>query len=133
MLSALEEAIYDVLSNSTDITEVVDDRIYAGYAPEGAAMPYIVFNYVTGEDWLCGGGNNRVGTVARYLIEAYQQGESFPHQLAELIDEALNGGQWTDGDVIVDFYRLRPFSQPDNTDGREFRRSGGFYELIVRG
>ena len=88
---------------------------------------------MTAEDVICGGGNGRSATFYRYLIEAYAAGESFPHDIADLIDSTLNGATWTDAPHVVDFYRVRPFSASGDIDGREYRRSGGVYELIWRG
>lgn len=56
-------AIYAILSNRPSITDVVSTRIYPESAPEGAAMPYIVYSVV---------GNSPVETKEETVVDEAQ-------------------------------------------------------------
>lgn len=56
-------AIYAILSNKAEITNLVGTRIYPESAPEGAAMPYIVYSVV---------GNSPVETKGETVVDEAQ-------------------------------------------------------------
>ena len=56
-------AIYAILSNRASITDIVSTRIYPESAPEGAAMPYIVYSVV---------GNSPVETKEETVVDEAQ-------------------------------------------------------------
>jgi len=56
-------AIYAILSNKAAITNLVGTRIYPESAPEGAAMPYIVYSVV---------GNSPVETKGETVVDEAQ-------------------------------------------------------------
>ena len=45
----LEDAIYTMLNGDATLTTFVNDRIYAGKAPQGAALPLLVFRRVSAD------------------------------------------------------------------------------------
>jgi hypothetical protein len=45
---SLKTALYSYLSTTSAITALVSTRIYPDMAPEGAALPYIVYSFVAG-------------------------------------------------------------------------------------
>lgn len=49
MATNLKPAIYSHLSGKASITALVSTRIYPQQAPQGAALPYIVYNVIGGE------------------------------------------------------------------------------------
>lgn len=136
MIGVAETAIYSTLAGTSAITDIVGTRIYSGMAKEGDARPCIIFNLIGGSDWQHSGGNGVAGSVMRFAIEGYADGESYPHDLAAEIDQALTGQQigvsdsatnWT-----VDFIRIRPISLAEHHSGKEIRRSGFVFEVIAR-
>ena len=56
-------AIYAILSNRAAVTDLVSTRIYPESAPEGAAMPYIVYSIV---------GNTPAETKGETVIDEAQ-------------------------------------------------------------
>jgi len=48
MATELEEALTYKLANTAGVSALVSDRIYPGIAPQGAALPYLTYQRVSG-------------------------------------------------------------------------------------
>lgn len=48
-MNLVDDAIYDALAANSDLVALVSDRIYFGIAPEGTALPYVVFQLIDAE------------------------------------------------------------------------------------
>ena len=132
---AAETVIFNLLSGSEEITDVVGDRIFTGLGEEGAERPYILISEASANDVTCQ-SSNILGTRFAYFVECFVDGESFPHATAELIKQALHNTT-TDIDVDssnirVNINRIRPSKMPDQFQGKEVRRSGGLFETWTR-
>ncbi|HEV8639448.1 MAG TPA: hypothetical protein VG370_35005 [Chloroflexota bacterium] len=113
---------------------VADGRIYQGVAPEGAALPFVVFQMLAGTD-LAQLGAFRVWANLLYLIKATGQGSSFAAlaPLADAIDARLHraSGTTADGRVLT-CVREEAHTMVEVTDGRQWRHAGGVFRLLVQ-
>jgi hypothetical protein len=122
-------AIYEAITLHSVMADL--DAVYIGMAAEAAPKPYVLAQLATSQDFTCQ-DVNRMGATFQYLIEVYANGESFPHDLAAEVDEALQGYKSvisTDYNVVI--HRVRPTALADQYNGREIRRSGGIYRVTV--
>lgn len=128
------EWLYTVLSGDATITGLVGSRIYDGLAPQGAALPFVVFNFQGGVD-LRGVGTVRVFNSGLYQVKAICQGESYAPAaaIADRIDELIHGnrGSVSDGSV-VDCVREQPLTLIEQQNGVQYRHVGGLYRIIVQ-
>jgi hypothetical protein len=128
-LSTVEEYLFIGLdSNKLDIGV---DNVYVGQAPEASTKPFILIQFVSSEDMRCG-FSNITGTMFKYLIEVFVEGESFPYTESEEMDLLLNGAVSTLNDIKINIARINPTSTVDHYEGHEIRRSGGMYQIIAR-
>jgi len=49
-MNALEDALYDTLAAHAGLTALVSTRIYRQAAPQGATLPYVLYELVAGGD-----------------------------------------------------------------------------------
>ena len=126
MIAQAEQAIYEALSGA----EGLSGGVYCGLAPEGAARPYAVFRLASTEAYACGA--NIIGNNYLYAVESYADGESFPHDQAAVIETALSGYDEMIGELRISITNIRDLAIADQLNGREIRRSGGIYRVIVR-
>ena len=125
MIAQAEQALYEALSGAG-----LTGTIHSALAPEGAARPYTVFRLAATESYSC--GTSVIGNVYQFAIESYVDGESFPHDQAALIETALSGYDEMIGDLRVSITKSRDLAIADQLNGKEIRRSGGMYRVIVR-
>lgn len=134
-LNAADKWIYTALSGDAQLTAIVGPRIYAEQAPQGAALPYVVFNFQGGAD-LMSVGPYRVWTNALMLVRGIAETASYAGSLATIADRIdailhAQSGSNVDG-VVYAAVRERPFRMPEMGNGRQFRHAGGIYRLWVQ-
>lgn len=126
--------IYATLSADATLTGLVSTRIYDGLAPQGGALPYVVYNHMGGAD-LLGIGAIRVFANGLYQVKAVCKGNSYApaKAIADQVDELLHGasGATTDG-VVLACVREQPLALIEQQDGIEYRHVGGIYRLFVQ-
>lgn len=125
--------IYDTLSSNATVAGLVSDRIYAGSAPQGAALPFVIFNHMGGVD-LIGVGTARVWNNSLYQVKGVTPGRSHAtgQQLANAIDAALHGHNGsTTGGLVIGCVREQPIVYGQSDNGEEFRHAGGIYRIYA--
>lgn len=126
-LAVAEFAIYSALTASDALESL---PIRTGMAGEGGTRPCIVITLASSADVSC--QTTRISSQYIYSIEAFRDGESFPHELADAIDVALQNVTVTTLTHTVIFERIRAIEMADHIAGKELRRSGGMYRATVR-
>lgn len=137
-----ERWLFETLSASSALEELIDDRIYSGLAPEGRTSPFVLFQFVPSASDMNIGQSERGATFLEYLVEGIRDGESLdiPHQIAAEIDLALhdqrqsvNYGTVMDPVIWrIDCIRIRPHQMVVYDRPEKVCHSGGFYRLIIR-
>lgn len=129
------EWIYTTLSNDATVTNLIDDRIYDGLAPQGANYPFIVFNHQGGAD-ARGVGVYRAFDNSLYQVKAVTQAESYSQatEIADAIDDALQGASGTaDGGYIGPCVREQTLMLIElGKGGIQYRSAGGLYRLAAQ-
>jgi len=86
-MSAIDVAVFNKLSGAGGLTALVSSRIYARQAPQGAALPYVLFSHQ-------GGGQANMEPVDRlelvYWIRAYAATQSAAGAIDDQISAALH-------------------------------------------
>lgn len=134
---AAAKFIFDTLSAADAVTDLVDDRIYEGFADQGESYPLILFNLQSpGNDRTVPGGDQRMMSRGLWLVKATVEGSSYADAdaIASAIDAALLGatGVVTIGDqdyIVLSLVRERGHRMPEMTDGVQYRHSGGLYRV----
>lgn len=131
----------DALFTAQGATDA-EARVWPGLAPSGTPEPYIISAFQGGRDVnALGSGLARIFSRPQYQVVAMgpsvTAGKLSP--FAARIDRLLHGKSGTvladDLTVvgrILSCVRVRPFSLPENVDGRLYRRLGGLYELQIQ-
>ena len=94
--NALNAALYTKLSGGTALTGALGGTcIYHGLAPEGAALPYVVWSYVAGghENMTPNESVNAVVYVRAYATTA-KQAATLDAYAAELLETTLSVTGW---------------------------------------
>lgn len=121
----------------TAATALVSSRVYADKAPQGAALPYIVFSVQGAFDDLTDVGAVRVWANLLYLVKVIGQGESYSalQATADAIDARLHKVRGPVGSThyVDSCIREQPFRMAETpASGVSYRHLGGLYRLRVR-
>ena len=131
-LASVDEWIYDVLSNDLQLSTMVSGRIYSNLAPQGAALPMVIFAFL--------GGSDKIQTFrsrftnAIYLIRAINQSSSIKalRTIADRVDELLfvpEQGVFINDILISTVIREQPHERADMENGVPTVYLGGFYRV----
>jgi hypothetical protein len=126
--------IYEKLANDATLAGLVDDRIYDGIAPEGAAFPYVIYNFQAGADTVVVGAA-RVLNSGLYLVKAVAETQSYsgPAEIADRIDDLLQAASGAaDDGLILGANREQPIMYVEAVDTIQFRHVGGLYRIITQ-
>ena len=132
-----ETWLYATLKANTTLTALIGGssapRIYSAVIPQGAALPAVVFQQMSGEDLLTLNAY-RVWSDLVYLVKGIAQAGGFValDVIAAQIDTALHR---TSGTGVASCYRERPFSYVETDEagsGQQFRHLGGIYRIKAR-
>src|SRR3972149_5680654 len=87
---ALGEEIYTLLTNDSPVAAIVSTRIYPLIAPQDAAVPFIVYQRISGNPV-----NEMAGYASlenpRYQVDAYADSYAAARDLATKIHTAMDG------------------------------------------
>jgi Protein of unknown function (DUF3168) len=122
----LDTALYQRLT-STAGTALWGTRVYATQAPQGAALPYVIFDYRAGGDLNL--SPSRLAE-ARYQIEVIADTVAQARQGAEYLEvtlheQPLSVTSW----VHLGTTQISLLSQVENAEGRQFWRRGATYRI----
>ncbi len=133
-----EAWLYGLLTADTELSALVDSRVYSGAAPQGAALPYVVISHQSGRDVL-GVGTTRIMSHLIYLVKAVGQGQSYVslEPIADCIDAALHGASGSVAGVdgagaeLLACTRAMTVAYAEIDEGIQYRHLGGLYELVA--
>lgn len=126
------EWIYSTLAADATVASLVGARIYAGAAPQDAALPVVIFNHMAGND-LVGVGTARVLNNSLYQVKGVTKGRSHAvgQQIADAIDAALHGQNVSADGIRVGCVREQAIVYGQSDNGEEFRHAGGIYRIFA--
>lgn len=130
----IDQWLYATLSGDVTLMALVSG-VHNALASQGAALPYVVFNFQGGGD-VRGVGPTRIMTSALYQVKAVGSGASYAglKTAVDRIDVLLQGasGSVTDG-WIYSCVREQPIAYVETTTGgAQFRHLGGFYRIVAQ-
>lgn len=131
----VEEWIYTTLTGDATLAGLVGTRVYAGMAPQGATMPYVVFAMANNHD-VMGLGGTRIMTDFTYRVEVVGRTDSYStiSPIADGIDTLLHkasGAAGEDGYVLA-CQRVQEIAHPEVRDGIAYRRMGAYWHIIAQ-
>jgi hypothetical protein len=96
-----EKAIYTILSDDGGVSQLVADRIYPIVIDQGADMPAITYQQITGPR-----SHNVSGPIgwvqSRYQITAWAETNLQASDLATAIREVIDGYSGTSASLVID-------------------------------
>lgn len=138
-LQAAAKAFRAALTEDAAVAALAGTRIYEGLAPQGTALPYVLFSYHTGGDVQAQGSAGRILTRPVYLVKALTEGTDFgpADTLAAAVDGVVE-----DLDSLISIGsetyrvqvqgRLEPVRYLETVaGGSRYYHAGGLYRLIV--
>ena len=135
-LLGTDDLIRDLLVADATLAGLVGTRIYPDQAVQGAAFPYVIFTFLSGEDTEVIGGF-RVYTDPLYLVKAVTVDSNYTRagQIFDRIDTVLqraSGTRAEHGIVVQSITRERTTRYPETPpQGTTIRHYGGQYRLFV--
>ncbi len=126
--------IYDALYADLTLRAIIADRIYQDVAPQGSALPRIIYNYMGGGD-VNALGTARLMTTPLFQIRIVTQG--FPSAAAKtadgLMDAVLqNMRVTTSGQYVISAQRETPVDRVEyDANNTRFSNIGGLYRLYI--
>lgn len=132
-LPRIEQWLYATLSADAELVALVGSRIHAYEAPQGTAMPFVIYSYQGGHD-VRGVGPGRIMVSALYQVKVVGQGTSVVGlaPIADRLDALLQAasGTVTDGAVWA-CVREQPLAYPETDNGVQYRHLGGLYRVMA--
>ena len=129
-----ETYLYTKLIAAAGLTALVSTRIYADEAPQGTALPYVVFQPFTPADHMLGGGDYIQMTTADYLVKAVTEarGKASVNAIMTQITTALHDQQGTVGALTVDSVEVGILPLPSVESGKQYKTLAGRYRIFIR-
>ena len=133
-LLRIDQWLYATLNGDATLMALVSG-VHNAIATQGAALPYVVFNFQGGGD-VRGVGPTRIMSSALYQVKAVGGGASYAPLKAAVdrMDLLLQGasGSVTDG-WIYSCVREQPIAFYETTPGGvQYRHAGGLYRIVVQ-
>lgn len=122
--------LYTTLANDATLLGLVGGRVYRNVAPQGAAMPFLVFSYQGGYDVL-GVGAVRIMSSLVCAVRAVGlwTGYDTLRQIADRADALLHAAQ---GTQVLACVREFPLDYVETDAGIVYAHVGGQYRLLVQ-
>ena len=136
-LGLIDTWLYATLVANSAVKGLVSARIYDALAPQGTALPYVVFQLQAAPIDTVVIGGMRIATNALYTVRGVAEGAGFADasSIAAAIDGALHGVRATvAAGVVLSCHRERPLKLPPEVTegGAVYYHEGGIYRLRVR-
>jgi hypothetical protein len=128
--------IYDKLAADADVIAAVEDRIYSDQAPEGAGLPFVLFNLQSGGLDTRGNNTRRLMALPLFQIKIVSEGLSSSDVLAavDAIDGLFQEAVTEESEDFV-FSSRREFPinyiEPKRDSSGFFTHYGGAYRLFI--
>lgn len=131
---AMDTALYAKLNVASLVGSGKATGVYRNSAPQGVALPVIVFVYSLGDDdYVLGNGRGSIRLT--YDVRAVVEGHaaSTAGTLASTIDSLLTNGTLTvSGFTFLMGRRVRPIAyEEDAGAGKKYQHVGGEYEFML--
>lgn len=129
-----ESWLYSVLTGDAGLNTVVGGRVYSYVAPQGAAMPFVIYQQQGAHD-VAGVGPVRIMASMLYTVKVVGEGASFAaiEAAANRIDAVLQAASGSNvRGVVVSCVRESPFSLVESTPQGQFRHLGGIYRVYAQ-
>lgn len=97
----LTQAIYELLSGTTAISDVVGDRIYPIQAPQNTVRPYVVFVILAGVGEYDHTHAKSVVRRVRVQFECWADSTATVLTLKEIVRDTLDNYKGTNGNVVI--------------------------------
>lgn len=127
----VKQWLNDVLKADAALVAQVGTRIYDAVAPSGAAMPYVVYQYMAGRD-IAGVGPHRIMTTFVYIVKVVKETNSFAslEAAANRIDAVLQAASGINvRGTVVACVREAPFEMVESLETGQYRHLGGSYRF----
>jgi hypothetical protein len=140
--TAVETKTRSLLLASSNIVNLVGQRVYADAVPENGVVPAIVISNSGGSDNTAFGAHtsNRIKTSLLYLIKAVTKGQNYDlaDKIMDYVDEVLGSasGTVTENGIlynVLGYVRETPIKLPPEirTGGERFNHLGAIYRVEV--
>lgn len=127
VLTDFDTALGSALKGYAAGTALYSTRVYSQLAPQGATLPYVVYDYAAGGD--TNESPSRIVDV-EYRVEAVGTTQAQARTIAGHIEDALHNGTLTaSGWNHIATTHIRPLSLQETTDGVQYWRRGGIYRI----
>lgn len=133
-ISRIDQWVYGVLGGDITLAAAVSSRIYGDMAPQGAAMPLVLFSFLGGADKVLTLRTRLTNAI--YLIRAVASGSSYntAEAIADRMDLLLTSALPDLGTVVRDIRvssctREQPHQRKDMENGVPVVYLGGFYRI----
>ncbi|MBN1807185.1 MAG: DUF3168 domain-containing protein [Sedimentisphaerales bacterium] len=128
----IEKALHYILVNNSAVTALVGSGIYPNKIPQGAAVPAITYQQISGvrfHDMLEAAGMVK----ARYQFNCWAAGYAKTREIAEAVRLALDNYSGTASQTVIDVIHLdNEGDMPEMTAGAdELGRYGKYLDFIV--
>lgn len=122
-IARIERWIYTILSTDGTIAAAVNNRIYAGIAPQDATYPLITYTPLSPGEDVDGPGAVRIWSAPLYLIRVITTGGSIAaiQSIADRIEALFQGARGGISDATIQFckrergHRMTTMEPPGNT------------------
>lgn len=133
--TAADRWVYTKLTADATLTPLIGTRVFGEIAPQGTAMPYIVFQMQSAVD-LRIVGPYTVWSNMLYVVRGIAETNSFGGNLGTIdnrITAVLHNtsGSNVDGLIYV-CVRVQPFRLTEIVDGRSIRHAGGIFRILAK-
>lgn len=134
-VNAVKTGLYDKLAGDATLVGLLASTtsVYDKVAPQGAALPYVIFQKQAGSPRYTMGGRAYDDNV--YLVKAVTESPSakVAGQIAERVDALLTNGSLTltTGSLMV-MRREQDVEYEETTDGRTYQHVGAMYLIGVQ-
>jgi hypothetical protein len=132
----IAEWLYTTLSGGTVLSAIVGTRIYEDVAPQGTALPYVVYSQTSSMDEN-GIGGSRLCENALWTVQGVAKAMTYNavKSIAVAIDDLLHGvlGTATANGVTVACTRQEEVRYSEVREGVTWRHLGGVYRIYAGG
>lgn len=132
-----DQWLFATLSADSTLTGLVGARIFSEVAPPGSAFPFIVFALSTADDVIGATEADRIMVDAQWTILAVDETLTWVGSLQDIADRVdtllrSSSGGTADSATVFAAHRIRPLRLLEERDGRQFRKLGGLYRLLIQ-
>lgn len=109
--------LWTYLTQNTDLSAAVGDRIYPGFAPSSAARPFIIYSRISSDSTHhLGTASIAPGGLMRDVMQfdIYAETESAANEVKEILQDVLNGQE-----MVMGGTQIRRVFLSNETDGME--------------